>query len=171
MPQPLAPCPDRGLSRYRLVVAALAALAALVIPLTTSASEGSVAKAPSAEAAVRALVAEQVSAWNRGDLDAFCAGYAEDALFVSPSGLTEGREEVLARYRKRYPDRAAMGTLAIEILEVRTMGESGGEPSGVVAVGKWSLGYPDKEEASGHTLLVFRPRPGGGWEIAEDASM
>lgn len=127
--------------------------------------------ATSAATAVRALVADQVEAWNRGDVEAFCAGYAEDALFVSPSGLTRGRDEVLARYRKRYPDRAAMGTLAIEIEELRTMGEPGQGVSGVVAVGRWSLSYPDKDEASGLTLIVFQPRAGGGWEIAEDASM
>ncbi len=38
--------------------------------------------APRAE--VLALLEQQVAAWNRGDLEAFCAVYADDAVFVSP---------------------------------------------------------------------------------------
>jgi hypothetical protein len=110
------------------------------------------------------------------------AGYADDALFVSPSGLTRGRDEVLARYRRRYPDRAAMGRLELEVLELRptTCGDrspSGEAPPGEVCgarvVARWTLTFPDapdREPATGLTLIVFEPT-GGGWRIVEDASM
>lgn len=52
-------------------------------------------------AEVEGVLGQQQGAWNRGDLMAFTAVYAEDATFVSPSGLTHGREEVLQRYRRR----------------------------------------------------------------------
>ena len=68
---------------------------------------------------VATLLREQAAAWSRGDLEAFCAAYAEDAVFVSPSGLTRGRQAVLDRYRARYHDAAAMGTLTLEPLDVR----------------------------------------------------
>src|SRR5687767_12656464 len=103
--------------------------------------------------AVKALVLAQAKAWNAGDLDRFCAVYAEDATFVSPNGLTRGRGEVLARYRKRYPDRAAMGSLSFEFLETRALGSGG-----VSLVARWKLSYPEKQPAEGFTLIVFRPR-------------
>lgn len=110
------------------------------------------------------------------------AGYADDALFVSPSGLTRGRDQVLARYRRRYPDRAAMGRLALEVLALRLT--SGGDRSppgeprpgevcGARVVARWTLGFPDapdREPATGLTLIVFE-RAGGDWRIVEDASM
>ncbi len=132
---------------------------------------------PAAE--VTAVLAEQTAAWNRGDLEAFTAVYADDAAFVSPTGLTRGRAEVLARYRSRYPDRAAMGRLALEVIEVRPA-PAGGGPGAVTAVSvvaRWSLAYPaetERKDVSGLTLLVLHRRAeekGGGWEIVQDASM
>lgn len=131
---------------------------------------------------VRTLIRTQVEAWNRGDLDAFTAGYAEDAAFLSPSGLTRGRDEVLARYRKRYPDRKAMGRLSLEPIEMRPAAGTeftalgGARPSrvhGVSVAARWEIAYPEepgKEPASGLTLIVFR-RTRDGWEIVQDASM
>lgn len=133
-----------------------------------------------ARAAIAGLLDASAAAWNRGDLDAFCSDYAEDALFVSPSGTTRGRRAVLERYQKKYPDRAAMGTLAFEILEIRLSSGMEGSvlgsarPAGIQSasvVARWSLAHPDKPAASGLTLLVLRPRGGGHWEILQDASM
>ena len=132
-----------------------------------------------ARAEVAALLDEQASAWNRGDLDAFCSVYADDALFVSPSGLTRGRQAVLDRYRAKYPDAAAMGTLSLEVVETRTA--SGTEVSilgdarpsevhGVSVVARWRLAYPDREAKSGLTLLVLAWAR-GAWRIVQDASM
>jgi uncharacterized protein (TIGR02246 family) len=115
--------------------------------------------------AVAAVIERQVQAWNRGDLEGFVSVYAEDAAFVSPTGLTRGRQAVLDRYRQRYPDKAAMGTLSLEILETRLAGT--GTAS---VVGRWSLAYPDKPTASGLTLLVLHVR-GDQWRIVQDASM
>ncbi len=120
---------------------------------------------------IESLLATQVAAWNRGDLEAFVAAYADDVAFASPSGFTNGRQQVLERYRNRYPDHAAMGTLAIEVLEVRLppcTGEAG--PTAASLLGRWSLAYPDKPEASGATLIVFH-RGAQGWRIVQDASM
>jgi len=136
-----------------------------------------------AEAAIRTLLAEQAAAWSRGDLEEFVSVYAEDALFVSPSGLTYGRDEVLARYRRRYPDRAAMGRLTLDVIELRLSGggetparvadAADGEVHGARVVARWTLSYPEgaeREEATGLTLIVFDRRD-GHWRIVEDASM
>lgn len=131
------------------------------------------------EAAVHALLRKQAEAWNQGDLEAFCAVYAEDAAFLSPTGLTRGRAQVLARYRQRYPDRKALGTLSFEFLETRlakgieysAFGDAlASRVHGVSVVARWTLAYPDKAPATGLTLLVLHRRS-DGWEIIEDASM
>lgn len=126
---------------------------------------------------VVSLVQKQVGAWNRGDLEAFCALYADDAVFVTPpraanpdagvpasDGVTRGRAEVLARYKRRYPDGKAMGQLAIEPHDVR-------ETKDTVSISaKWTLRYPDKPALSGNTVIVL-VRTQAGWRIVHDASM
>lgn len=116
-------------------------------------------------AELAALLAGQSADWSRGDVEAFASIYAEDATFVAPSGMTQGRAALVARYRERYPTRAAMGTLSLEILELRQGGET---VASVVA--RWTLAYPDKAAVSGLTLLVFHRLP-AGWRIVQDASM
>jgi uncharacterized protein (TIGR02246 family) len=128
---------------------------------------------------VAKLLETQSAAWTRGDLEAFCSVYADDAAFVSPSGLTRGRQQVLERYRRRYPGRDAMGTLTLDLLELRTawgtevslLGDA--VPSrvqSVSVVARWTLKRPGQDDASGLTLIVLRPRA-GSWEIVQDASM
>jgi len=124
------------------------------------------------------VIEEQTRAWNRGDLEAFTASYAEDTMFVSPSGITRGREEVLARYRSRYRDQEEMGRLTLEPVRVRAA--PGCEPvpgdsttvevRTVTMVARWRLEWPEKKAAEGLTLLVFERRD-GRWVIVEDASM
>ena len=132
-----------------------------------------------AKADVAALLAAQAAAWTAGDLDSFCSVYADDATFVSPSGITHGREQVLARYRAKYPDRAAMGALSLEVLESRVLAGieindlqdvRPGRVQGATVVAKWTLTFAGKPPATGSTQLVLRPR-GGSWEILSDASM
>jgi uncharacterized protein (TIGR02246 family) len=113
------------------------------------------------------LLQAQVTAWNRGDLAAFCEVYADDATFLSPSGLTRGRQAVLDRYRKRYPDKAAMGSLALDPIETRPTPTRDATVVSIAA--HWSLSYPDKPVASGLTLLVMH-RIGARWQIVQDAS-
>ncbi len=120
-------------------------------------------------AQARTLLETQAAAWNRGDLEAFCSVYADDALFLTAFGLTKGRAEVLARYRTRYPDAASRGTLSFEVLSVdRLAGGAVGEAIAVVA--RWSISHPDRPAATGLTLLNL-VRSGAGWRIVHDASM
>ena len=111
-----------------------------------------------------AVLDAQIAAWNLGDLEGFCALYSEDAVFASTTGLHRGRAEVLERYRKRYPSRADMGTLAFEKEDVRANADA------VSIVARWRLSYPDKPAANGLTLVVLR-RTKDGWRLVQDASM
>ncbi len=135
-----------------------------------------------AERAIRELLDEQVAAWNRGDLEGFTSAYADAALFVSPSGTREGREEVLARYRKSYPDARAMGRLTLEVEKIRLtaggevsmLGDAvPGEVHGARVLASWTLTSETPAgllSRHGPTLLVLERRQGRWW-IAEDASM
>jgi len=132
-----------------------------------------------AEREVRSILAEQVAAWNRGDVEAFCSVYADDATFLSPSGVTRGRAEILARYRSRYADRAAMGTLALDPIEVQAIhgteesvlgGRQPGAVHGATIAARWRIDRASGESLSGLTLIVLRRRS-GAWIIVQDASM
>ncbi len=108
-------------------------------------------------------------------MEAFCSVYAEDVVFVSPTGLTRGRQQVVDRYKRRYPDKAAMGTLTLTVEEVRLTpgveGAAGTSAPGASVVARWRLSYPDREDASGLTLLVLHRDEAGAWKIVQDASM
>lgn len=139
----------------------LAAVSFLSIAFAAAASP----PAPSVPTEIATLLETQARAWTRGDLDAFCAVYAEDATFVAPSGTIRGRQAVLDRYRAKYKDKAGMGALTLEVTETRSLGKNV-----VSTVAKWRLTWPDKPESSGMTLLVFL-KTGAGWRIVQDASM
>ena len=141
-----------------------ALMAAVAVAAGLIAGAAGTPGAAAASAPVEELLARPAAAWNAGDLDGFCALYEDDAVFVTPSGVTRGRQAVLERYRARYKDRAAMGTLSFEVLDVRELGET----RSVAA--RWALKYADRPEASGYTLLVMK-RHGDGWRIVQDASM
>ncbi len=141
-------------------------LLALLSPIAVRAAE------PSPEAQVTALLKAQAEAWSRGDLEAFTSIYADDAAFLVATGLTRGRQEVLERYRKRYPDAAAMGKLTLEVIETHVF-PPGKEAAGVSVAARWRLEYPgraDGKTAEGLTLIVLR-RTAKSWEIVQDASM
>jgi uncharacterized protein (TIGR02246 family) len=120
------------------------------------------------ETEVLALVQRSTRDWTRGDVEAFCAYYADDAVFLSPTGVTRGRQAVLERYRARYVDKAAMGSLALEPLDTRV--GPGPNPATVSIAARWTLTYPDKPAATGLTLIVWQ-RTAAGWRIVQDASM
>ncbi len=125
------------------------------------------------ETQVKNLLLTQASAWNHGDLAGFCSAYAEDALFLSPSGVTRGRAQILSRYQKRYgsaPD--TMGSLTLEVIEIRGRGEAAS-----VAM-KWRLSWDpsqEREPASGLSLVTLRKDTDAAgksaWHIHQDASM
>lgn len=147
------------------------AIAASAEPPVPSAVAMSVARAE-----VNRLLSAQAVAWNRNDLDAFVAPYAQDATFLtSATGITHGRQAVLERYRKRYPDGKAMGSLTLNMVEVRPLGVdvASGTIHGLAVVARWQLAHPEDpgaKPAEGFTLLVLQRRA-GHWEILEDASL
>ena len=121
------------------------------------------ARDPGAE--VRALLDAQVSAWNRGDLEAFMAGYwrSPELVFCSGATVTKGWDATLERYRKRYQaEGREMGRLAFDSIEVMALGEDA-----AFARGAYRLRLRDGSEPNGLFTLVLRRFP-DGFRIVHD---
>ena len=86
--------------------------------------------------AIRAALEDQVSAWNRGDVAAFMAGYwkSPELTFVSGDVVTRGWQATLDRYHRRYPTHAAMGHLTFSELNVRELAHDA-----ALVSGRWRL--------------------------------
>ena len=113
--------------------------------------------------AIRAVLDEQVLAWNKGDIDGFMNGYAksDDTTFVSGDTITHGWQTVLDRYKSKYDSREKMGTLAFSELELKTMSKDLS-----VVNGRWRLTRAN-DTPHGRFTLVFR-RTKVGWRIIHD---
>ena len=118
------------------------------------------------EKLIRQVLAEQVRAWNDGNLEKFMEGYwASDSLrFIGKSGITYGWKATLTNYQKGYPDKASMGTLNFEILHIEAVGKQA-----AFVVGKWHLKRPEKGDVGGYFSLLWR-KIKGKWLICADHS-
>lgn len=119
---------------------------------------------PAERAAVLAVLEAQRAAWNRGDLDGYMAGYWQSPALVFTSGgaIRRGYDETAARYRARYGgDRAGMGQLGFEILDVQPVGDGG-----AIVLGHWRL--TDTANAGGGVFTVVLDRRPEGWRIVHD---
>jgi uncharacterized protein (TIGR02246 family) len=133
-------------------------LAALLLPV--------VSQAAGPEAEIRAVLAAQEAAWNRADVAAFMEGYEKspDLTFSGTNGVTRGWQNVLERYRQRYPGAEAMGRLQYSEIEVRLVGSEV-----ALVLGRFHLTRAEAAggDASGRFSLVFRKTP-AGWRIIHD---
>jgi len=113
--------------------------------------------------AIQAVLNAQQEAWNRGDIDAFLKGYwhSPNLTFSGSNGIFRGWDAVLARYKKNYPGRSAMGTLDFSNLEFRFLC-----PDATLVLGHWHL-KREKDELGGVFSLVLQRFP-EGWRIIHD---
>jgi beta-aspartyl-peptidase (threonine type) len=114
-------------------------------------------------AKITAVLTAQQTAWNRGDVDSFIVGYWESSelTFSGSGGIARGFDGVRQRYKKNYPDRAAMGELAFSDLEFRFLGSDA-----ALVLGKWHL-KRDNGDVGGVFSLVWQRFP-DGWKIIHD---
>lgn len=116
--------------------------------------------------AILGTLTRQTTDWNAGRVDAFMNGYwpSDSLTFVGKGGITYGYEATLANYRKRYPDRESMGTLAFTILKLEFPGKNV-----AYVIGKWHLTRPKVGDAGGHFTLLWEKKK-GRWLIVSDHS-
>jgi uncharacterized protein (TIGR02246 family) len=117
---------------------------------------------------VMAILKDSEAAWNRGDLEKF-SSYYEDSpqtTFIGKTVTKGGPKEVLARYKRGYPTRDAMGTLTFSEIEMRPLGAEFVLVNGRFALERIAAGGGN---ASGRVTLVLRKTP-AGWKIIHDHS-
>jgi len=114
---------------------------------------------------IRVLMERQLTAWNRGNLDAFMDTYwnNDSLLFVGNNGVTYGWQQTLNRYRKAYPTKDEMGTLKFNLLKLQPLG-----PGFYNVVGQWQL-TRKMGDLKGHFTLVLK-KIAGNWKIIQDHS-
>jgi len=116
------------------------------------------------EDAIRAVLTDQETAWNRGELDGFMKGYwkSDQLRFYSGGTVTSGWQATLDRYRKRYQaEGKEMGKLTFTDLEIEVLG-----PDAAMARGRWKLKLA-KENPEGLFTLILKKFP-DGWKIVHD---
>ena len=112
---------------------------------------------------ITALLGAQAAAWNRGDLPGFMQAYAQtgELRFASGGTVTYGWQPTLERYQQRYPDKAAMGTLAFSDLVVTELA-----PDAALVFGRWQLTRATDAPHGLFTLTL--KKSAAGWRIIFD---
>jgi len=115
--------------------------------------------------AIRQVLDDQATAWNRGDVDAFMRAYKDspDTTFIGKS-VAQGYRPILERYKKAYSSKDAMGTLDYSDLTVRELGANYAVVTGKFHLARTAAGGGD---ARGIFSLVWEKTP-EGWKIILD---
>jgi uncharacterized GH25 family protein/ketosteroid isomerase-like protein len=115
------------------------------------------------EAEIVTILEAQDAAWNRGDIEGFVNYYWKSGglTFSGAGGVTRGWGGLLERYRRTYPDLAAMGKLSFSDLEIRMLA-----PDAALVLGRWRLDR-QRDTPGGVFTLVVRKLP-EGWRVVHD---
>lgn len=146
--------------KFAIIITFVMLMAALV-PADARQKKSGEARAAQA---IRAVLATQVEAWNKGDLEGFMRGYwnSPDLTFFSGGTLTSGWQTTLDRYHNRYLSRGnEMGKLDFSELKIEMLG-----PGSAFVRGHWHL-KADTSEQGGLFTLIFHKFP-DGWKIIHD---
>ena len=115
------------------------------------------------KAAILKVLSKQETAWNNVDIETFMQGYwkSDSVLFIGKSGPIKGWDATIARYRKNYPDKAAMGILKYTIFKVELL-----DKNNAFVLGAFHL-KRENDEPSGYFTLWFK-KIKGEWLIVCD---
>ena len=113
--------------------------------------------------AIIKLMADQQTAWSKGNLEEFMQGYwkSDSLMFIGKRGPAYGWQTTLDNYKKTYPDKAAMGKLSFRLDKVELLGKQD-----AFVMGAWSL-EREKDKPGGYFTLWFR-KINGVWKIVCD---
>ena len=116
--------------------------------------------------AILQTLERQTSDWNAGRVDRFMNGYwpSDSLTFVGKVGITYGYQATLDNYKKRYPDRASMGTLKFDILQLDFPA-----PNVAYVIGRYHLTRPKIGDTAGSFTLLWR-KIKNRWVIVSDHS-
>jgi hypothetical protein len=144
---------------FRVLLASLAFLLATCQPRHQEQADK---PNPVDEKLIREVLDKQVAAWNETDIEGFMQGYwKSDSLLFIGSKITNGWDSTLARYKKSYPDKAAMGILRFEIMRIDFISSDS-----YLVTGRYFL-TREKDNPSGVFTLLFRKK-NGKWVAVYD---
>jgi len=150
----------RGIARFGVALAFV-----LLVGFPSSSDLRAQVKTTTEEdrADIQGILKAQQTAWNKGDIEAFVTGYwkSPELTFSGVDGVQRGYDAVLARYKKSYPDKAAMGNLDFSDLEFHFLGKDA-----ALVLGRWHL-TREKDAPGGVFSLVWQRFP-EGWKIIHD---
>lgn len=114
---------------------------------------------------INAILSNQITAWNTGNIEAFMSGYlnSDSLVFIGKSGPTYGFKNTLNNYKKNYPDTSHMGKLNFDILSLKALNNNH-----YFVIGKWHL-TRTVGNLNGTFSLIFR-KTKEGWKIIADHS-
>ena len=109
------------------------------------------------------VIETQQKAWNAGDIEGYMRGYWEDELlrFSSGNDVTTGWQATLERYKKRYPNRATMGQLSLDVHEVEKLSSKQ-----ALVTGRWKL--TRETDAPTGLFTLHMKQMNGAWVIVSD---
>lgn len=114
------------------------------------------------EFAIKTVLDGQVAAWNEANIDEFMKSYwKSDSILFIGSKITSGWDSTLVRYKRSYPDKAAMGKLRFEILRMDYI-----SADSYLVTGKYFL-TREKDSPSGIFTLLFKKK-NESWVIVYD---
>jgi ketosteroid isomerase-like protein len=153
-------CQEKPMRRLRFTVLLCAATFCATAPAQNPAENSG-----KDATAIKQVLADQQSAWNRGDIDIFMHGYknSPDTTFIGKT-VEHGYTLILARYQKSFATRDAMGTLDFSDLAVKMLGRNHAVVTGKFHLARTPAGGGD---ASGVFSLIFE-RGSQGWKIILD---
>lgn len=120
---------------------------------------------------IRAVLNEQIAAWNRADIPAFMETYenSPETTFIGAS-INKGYANVLERYKQAYSSKEEMGTLTFSELQIRLLPAATGSVEYAVVTGRFHLertAHGSAKKDDGIFSLVWHKGP-GGWKILLD---
>ena len=120
-----------------------------------------------ARSAIRKVIDDQQTDWNRKDLEGFMSGYwnSPELTFFSGARESKGWQAALDRYKNNYQGAGhEMGRLEFANLRIEMLG-----PNAAFVRGEFHLTMPDGKKPQGLFTLIFRKLP-EGWKIVHDHS-
>ena len=114
---------------------------------------------------ILAIMKAQEKAWSNNDIEGFMEGYwnSDSLKFYGASGLTNGWDNTLANYKKRYPTKEHSGVLNFKIKDISKIDEHSFYVMGEYFL-KRTIG-----DANGIFMIIFK-RIDGEWKIVADTS-
>lgn len=137
----------------------------LIAILFISSSTFAQNSAQDAKKSILSIMKIQEDNWNKGDIEAYMAGYwnSDSLLFIGGTGPQYGWKKTLDRYLKSYPNKDAMGHLTFETIRFNFL-----PPKNAQISGKWFL-KREEGDLSGYYSLLWEMK-NGEWKIIYDHS-